>query len=705
MLSSIDYYLRDSSRGFARIQQGQIPDGSGANLATVTDHGSLLGLSDDDHSQYFLLAGRAGGTVALGSDSTSAGDVLDLTAYNNPPIAGISGISSRSAMIRQGQTTSIFTDALYVVERNTSYGSSAGLTVLTGAGFANVELYGGSLTLNANSAGAGPTLEVDNTGAGASQATVLSKFRGKTSATVQTGDLTQWYNTAAVKTLWVDKDAVLHGPITTTSAVSVTDSLFNIVDDDAVGIAQFQCGLLAAGTNVFTFPATAAGTFAMVNLAQTFTKPQVIDNDTASDVLLKLVPHASQSVDVLQVRDITDTFTPFGVSSLNIPTFGGALVGTIPFSIPIDGAFGLAWGQLQDAASGSVLFLEVDGNPDLNASLIFPRVGGTVLTGLNTVTGITNKTFGTTANTLRCTTVGGAGVAFEDNTTTSKKLRFVLGGSVGTSHIVISNTAARTYTFPDYAMIVAGSASALTATRVPFAGTAGILTDDADMTFATDRLTVTKLTSTLATLTAGTAPTPATGDIYNDSARKALIGFPNAIKQSLDGTLFTQTNSVTYGPSSITETSIVGTGQGTKTLPADWYTVGKTVKVTLYGYCSNVAGHALRIRAKLIDSTPTTVLLCDTTAGTLATASSDDQFMVSLIITCRTTGATGTVMSQMSVFPEGNAAFPQAVNTTTATIDTTKTQQIEITAQWGTSHASNTMTITNLAIQTLNEPA
>jgi len=239
---------------------------------------------------------------------------------------------------------------------------------------------------------------------------------------------------------------------------------------------------------------------------------------------------------------------------------------------------------------------------------------------------------------------------------------------------------------------------------VPFATTNGRLVDDADMTFATDRLTVTKFTSTLGTLTAGAAPTPATGDIYNDSTRKALIVFPNGIKQSLDGTLFTQTNSVTHGTSA-SEVSIVGTGQGTVTLPVNWFTVGKTIKLTAYGYYSNIAADTLRIRGKLIDSTPTTVTVTDTGAGTLATAASGDQFMVSLIITCRTTGGSGTVMAQMSVFPEGNAAYPQAVNTTTTTIDTTKTQQIELTGLWSASSASNTMTITNLAIQTLNEPA
>ncbi|MEP0814526.1 MAG: hypothetical protein HRF49_07670 [bacterium] len=42
----------------------------------VADHGALDGLADDDHSQYALLAGRAGGQVLIGG--TSGGNYLDL---------------------------------------------------------------------------------------------------------------------------------------------------------------------------------------------------------------------------------------------------------------------------------------------------------------------------------------------------------------------------------------------------------------------------------------------------------------------------------------------------------------------------------------------------------------------------------------------------------------------------------------------------
>ncbi len=46
-----------------------------ADIAGVTDHGALTGLSDDDHTIYFLLAGRSGGQTAQGG----TGPAEDLT--------------------------------------------------------------------------------------------------------------------------------------------------------------------------------------------------------------------------------------------------------------------------------------------------------------------------------------------------------------------------------------------------------------------------------------------------------------------------------------------------------------------------------------------------------------------------------------------------------------------------------------------------
>jgi len=52
--------------------QGDLPASRVTDIpAGVTDHGALTGLSDDDHSQYSLLAGRAGGQILTGTTGSS----------------------------------------------------------------------------------------------------------------------------------------------------------------------------------------------------------------------------------------------------------------------------------------------------------------------------------------------------------------------------------------------------------------------------------------------------------------------------------------------------------------------------------------------------------------------------------------------------------------------------------------------------------
>lgn len=59
MLSTIDFFLRDASAGFGRIENGQAPSGSGAPIS-VTSHHALSDLTTfDDHSQYLYLPGRS----------------------------------------------------------------------------------------------------------------------------------------------------------------------------------------------------------------------------------------------------------------------------------------------------------------------------------------------------------------------------------------------------------------------------------------------------------------------------------------------------------------------------------------------------------------------------------------------------------------------------------------------------------------------
>jgi hypothetical protein len=69
MLATLDVWARDASFGLARVEQGQVPSGSGTTIAGVSSHHLLTDLTAfDDHSQYLLLAGRVGGQTITPHD-------------------------------------------------------------------------------------------------------------------------------------------------------------------------------------------------------------------------------------------------------------------------------------------------------------------------------------------------------------------------------------------------------------------------------------------------------------------------------------------------------------------------------------------------------------------------------------------------------------------------------------------------------------
>lgn len=67
--------------------------------ASPQDHGALAGLGDDDHAQYLLLAGRAGGQAAIGG--TGASEELNLRGSSN---ANLGLIRSQSPIVFDDQS-------------------------------------------------------------------------------------------------------------------------------------------------------------------------------------------------------------------------------------------------------------------------------------------------------------------------------------------------------------------------------------------------------------------------------------------------------------------------------------------------------------------------------------------------------------------------------------------------------------------------
>lgn len=106
--------------------------------------------------------------------------------------------------------------------------------------------------------------------------------------------------------------------------------------------------------------------------------------------------------------------------------------------------------------------------------------------------------------------------------------------------------------------------SGLTATRVPFAGTGGLLSDDADMTFATDTLTITKIATTQTTITGPTAGT-LTNKVY-EAVSSALSGATGSIAvnvasgEQIIGTACRVETAITSGDGGTTFSAAFATG-------------------------------------------------------------------------------------------------------------------------------------------------
>jgi hypothetical protein len=210
------------------------------------------------------------------------------------------------------------------------------------------------------------------------------------------------------------------------------------------------------------------------------------------------------------------------------------------------------------------------------------------------------------------------------------------------------------------------------------------------------------------TSTAGSAPlkidsgtnltTPETGAVEFDGDRLYHTNGA-AIREAIQGVIFTQTATGTVA-NTTTETSFVSTGVGTLTLPANFFVAGKTIRVKGYGFHTTSGTPTLRVKLK-IGST----IVLDTGVQT-STAASNDGFTFEGLVTCRTTGATGTVFGQGYYIEK--LTSPGAVNnfawtnTATTTIDTTASSLIDVTVQWGTANASNTISLTNLTVEVIN---
>jgi hypothetical protein len=186
------------------------------------------------------------------------------------------------------------------------------------------------------------------------------------------------------------------------------------------------------------------------------------------------------------------------------------------------------------------------------------------------------------------------------------------------------------------------------------------------------------------------------GYIWNDNIQKTLCCNEAGIRQDLVGCIFSQTENKTVSNVS-GEVSLFGNGVGTTTLPANFWTVGKSLKITIMGFVSSGVNRASSIRVKI--GSVTIVSSINETLSLL-----DNNFWEGfVIITCRSIGATGSVIAQgrtlMGTSADLNVTMRKLVNTTAVQVNTTISSDLDITYEWENPSTSNSVTTTNVIVE------
>lgn len=436
-LSVIDSFLRDASFGFARIEAGQAPSGGGGSIGGVSDHGELSGLGDDDHAQYALLAGRTpfqqltGGPLGTdnlylrGASATGTGGTVFLQAINT------SGAGT-------GPTFSVVNAAATVEYMG---GNRWGETYVKTSNVVAGGTYTCGLYIEGNTASV-PAMRIGSIGTGTGSIykngttafTILDNqgLALLSSSTVYVG------NGASYSTLGFDLNGLFTIRGSTSGLLKIeaatATTTHTLTWPAAQGAANTVLKNNGSGTLAWSTVASIFDTTA--NYANTglwdFTQPSA---DSAAVVQLRAHP-SSVGSNLLEAIGTDGTTVKASINAINGDVFAGAAT----FSGNVIANY--------DAGTGNGGTFTIEGGvPTGGWAYDFPANGGTVVCdGSSTVyvlaLGLTSSF---RANTLS------SGAAFQDNTSSSKKLRFILSTAVGNNSLQINSTAARAYATQDVA--------------------------------------------------------------------------------------------------------------------------------------------------------------------------------------------------------------------------------------------------------------
>lgn len=148
------------------------------------------------------------------------------------------------------------------------------------------------------------------------------------------------------------------------------------------------------------------------------------------------------------------------------------------------------------------------------------------------------------------------------------------------------------------------------------------------------------------------------------------------------------------------ETSAIPTGTGSLTLPANFLTVGKKIRISGHGVYTTpaVTGGTVTIKVKLGST-----VLAQVATSALLVGATGASFQFECVITCRSAGASGSVVCGGAVNYEVASAgrlFDDLDNGGAATtVDTTAQQVLDVTVTWDSASTSKIVKTTNALVE------
>jgi hypothetical protein len=175
-----------------------------------------------------------------------------------------------------------------------------------------------------------------------------------------------------------------------------------------------------------------------------------------------------------------------------------------------------------------------------------------------------------------------------------------------------------------------------------------------------------------------------------DNGSKTIVTILSGLPATAYG-LYAQTANSTPITATITESSLIGAGVGTLTVPANGFFVGASFRADLGGVMSSKNADTIQIRVK-----SGSVVLADSGLITLP-STTNDVWELSLNFTIRTIGAAGVA----SIVTLGEFHFTKTSNATqegfafntvnNTTFNTTIINNLDVTAQWNSTSALNSI--------------